>query len=140
MRKHCTRLRQTQCLCFRTTDEIGRYYVLIRNTDGTSGHVFLELHGDHLASSGEQPLSKCENYPDQPFGSKHTVGMTDRHRLLCTSLSVRTYSISKRSKSVTLNRHPFVWINPTKSTVSRWTRCSSCTIHSSINSISNMPS
>ena len=104
-------------LVFRATDEIGRYYVLIRNTDGTSGHVFLDLHGDRLASSGEQPLLKCENYPDHPFGNKHTVGIIPIHQSAFTNLSFRTYSTSKRWKSVTLNRPPFVWINPTKSTV-----------------------
>ena len=60
-------------ILFRTTDDIGRYYVIIRNIDGTSGDVYIDFHGDRLSSSGEQHLSKCENYSDQPFGSKHTV-------------------------------------------------------------------
>jgi hypothetical protein len=40
---------------------------------GTSGDVYIEFHGDRLSSSSEQHLLKCENYPDQPFISKHTV-------------------------------------------------------------------
>ncbi len=41
--------------------------------EGTNGDVYIEFHGDRLSSSGEQQLSKCENYPDHPFSSKHTV-------------------------------------------------------------------
>ncbi|UJR33276.1 hypothetical protein I4U23_020731 [Adineta vaga] len=55
-----------------TTDEIGRYYVIIRNLEGTNGNVYIDFHGDRLASASEQQLSKCENYPEHPFDSKHT--------------------------------------------------------------------
>ncbi|CAF3611650.1 unnamed protein product [Adineta steineri] len=55
-----------------TSDDIGRYYVIIRNLDGTTGDVYINFHGDDLTSSGEQHLSKSENYPDHPFISKHT--------------------------------------------------------------------
>ncbi|CAF0798269.1 unnamed protein product [Rotaria sordida] len=54
------------------SDDIGRYYVIIRNIDGTNGNVYINFHGDLLSSSGEQHLIKCENYPDHPFDSKHT--------------------------------------------------------------------
>ncbi|CAF2992783.1 unnamed protein product [Rotaria sp. Silwood2] len=54
------------------TDDLGRYYVIIRNIDGTTGDVYINFHGDLLSSSGEQHLLKCENYPDHPFGIKHT--------------------------------------------------------------------
>ena len=60
-------------ILFRTTDDIGRYYVIIRNMEGTNGDVYIDFHGEHLSSSGEQHLFKCENYPDHPFGNKHTV-------------------------------------------------------------------
>ncbi|CAF0962118.1 unnamed protein product [Adineta steineri] len=55
-----------------TSDDIGRYYVIIRNIDGTTGDVYINFHSDDLTSSGEQHLSKSENYPDHPFTSKHT--------------------------------------------------------------------
>lgn len=48
--------------------------MVIRNIDGTSGHVYINFHGDILTSSDEQHLLKCENYPDLPFASKHAVG------------------------------------------------------------------
>ncbi|CAF3414290.1 unnamed protein product [Rotaria socialis] len=54
------------------TEDVGRYYVIIRNVDGTSGDVYLNFHGDLLSSSGEQHLLKCENYPEHQFTSKHT--------------------------------------------------------------------
>lgn len=57
----------------RTTDDMGRYYVLLRNMEGTSGDVYIEFHGDRLSSSGEQQLLKSENYPDHQFSNKHTV-------------------------------------------------------------------
>ena len=41
--------------------------------EGTSGDVYIEFHGDRLSASGEQHLSKCENYPGHPFDNKHTV-------------------------------------------------------------------
>jgi hypothetical protein len=52
---------------------MGRYYVLIRNDDGTHGDVYIDFHGADVESSGEQRLSKSENYPERPFGNKHTV-------------------------------------------------------------------
>lgn len=58
---------------FSTTDNIGRYYVILRNIDGTNGNIYIDFHGDLQSSSGEHHLSKSENYPDHPFGSKHTV-------------------------------------------------------------------
>lgn len=58
---------------YRVNGDIGRYYVIIRNIDGTHGDVYISFHGDILSSSDEQHLSKCENYPDHPFSSKHTV-------------------------------------------------------------------
>lgn len=58
---------------FRTTEDIGRYYVFIHTIDGTSGDVYIEFHGDHFASSGEQHLQRSENFPDHPFASKHVV-------------------------------------------------------------------
>jgi hypothetical protein len=58
---------------FRTTDMVGRYYVIIRNEMGTTGHVSIEFHGDQLTASGEQHLVRCENCPDHPFTSKQTV-------------------------------------------------------------------
>ncbi|CAF3422411.1 unnamed protein product [Rotaria sp. Silwood1] len=54
------------------TDDLGRYYVIIRNIDGTNGDVYINFHGDFLSSSGEQHLLKCENYPNHPFDSKQT--------------------------------------------------------------------
>ena len=57
----------------RTTEDLGRYYVIIRNLEGTSSPVYIEFHGDYLPSSNEQQLSKCENYPNHAFISKHTV-------------------------------------------------------------------
>ena len=61
-------------LCFyRAADSVGRYYVIIRNIDGTNGNVYINFHGDHLSSSGEHQLIKCENYPNHPFSTKHTV-------------------------------------------------------------------
>ncbi len=70
---------------FRTTDDIGRYYVLIRNIEGTNGDVYIDFHGDRLSSSGEQHLLKCENYPDHPFSDKHTV-RKDTHTYLIFTL------------------------------------------------------
>ena len=60
-------------LLIRTTDDTGRYYVILRNHEGTSGNVYMDFHGDRLSSCGEQQLWKCENYPGHPFGSQHTV-------------------------------------------------------------------
>lgn len=74
MRKILSKL--TTCvlrLLIRTTDDTGRYYVIIRNLEGTSGDVYINFHGDRLSSCGEQQLSKCENYPEHPFSSQHTV-------------------------------------------------------------------
>ncbi|CAF1622097.1 unnamed protein product [Rotaria magnacalcarata] len=53
-------------------EDVGRYYVIIRNIDGTSGDVYLNFHGDLLSSSGEQHLLKSENYSEHQFTSKHT--------------------------------------------------------------------
>ena len=51
-------------LFLRNTTTIGRYYVIIRNLEGTKANVYIEFHGDQLPSSTEQQLSKSENYPD----------------------------------------------------------------------------
>lgn len=59
---------------FSTGENIGRYYVFIKNMEGTKGDVYIEFHGDRLSASGEQHLFKCENYPDNAFANKHTVG------------------------------------------------------------------
>jgi hypothetical protein len=78
-------------ILFRTADDIGRYYVLIRNIEGTSGDVYIDFHGDHLSSSGEQHLLKCENYPEHPFGSKHTVKQKKKDRLTFIEHLLRIY-------------------------------------------------
>jgi hypothetical protein len=78
---------------FRTTDDIGRYYVLIRNMEGTNGDVYIDFHGDRLSSSGEQHLLKCENYLDHPFSSKHTVRKIYTYTILFSFIFLRIYFI-----------------------------------------------
>lgn len=57
----------------RVNDEIGRYYAIIRNLEGTNEKVYIEFYGENGESSGEQHLSHSENYLNEPFHAQHTV-------------------------------------------------------------------
>jgi len=61
--------------------------------DGTNGDVYIDFHGDRLSSSSEQHLLKCENHPDHPFSSKHTV-RKDTH-IYIFSLLVFSFFLSR---------------------------------------------